>query len=479
MLSFIPNIPPSTPAIAQIADSRISLTSESLPEVSKIVDVYPRDWSFQALKSLIKRYGIKNVYLTNKPLKRDEFAQVLTASINALHTAKIAPQDLSVLQRLSTDFLTEASYLDNRLNAVSRRLVNLENHQFSPTATLSGEVIVGISDDFGQQTNDNLTLQQRIKLDFETSFFGEDELKISLVQGNVKRFSYVGRVTYEGRLSFDTKTNWEINTLSYRFPLSENASVFLASKGDGLNPINSLFDSRAKGSISRFGRKNPIYHLADSGGINLNIDFSDSVSFLVGYYAGELDNSESSNGLFSGDYSFVGRLKFEPNDDISFGFLYIHSYNDSNLRTGTGSKRSQLDLDRPVVGNSYGFEASFQLTPNFVLGGWVGLTEATVINLGDAQIWNYALTFGVPDLGQKGNLLGFVIGMEPKLTTSGFIIDDQKSDGDTSLHLEVFYRYKFTDNISITPGFIWLTSPDHNPKNSDIVVFTTRISLKF
>ncbi|WP_083888292.1 iron uptake porin [Pleurocapsa sp. PCC 7327] len=157
-----------------------------------------------------------------------------------------------------------------------------------------------------------------------------------------------------------------------------------------------------------------------------------------------------------------------------------YSYNDSNLKTGTGSLRSQLDLDRPVVGNSYSLEVSWQLAPKFAIGGWVGFTDATAIDLGEADVWNYALTLAFPDLGQEGNLLGVIVGQEPKLTgTSGFLINGRRNDLDASLHVETFYRHQIRDNLSITPGLIWITASNHNNNNSDLVVLTVRTTFEF
>ncbi|WP_347276415.1 carbohydrate porin [Chroococcidiopsis sp [FACHB-1243]] len=61
-------------------------------------------------------------------------------------------------------------------------------------------------------------------------------------------------------------------------------------------------------------------------------------------------------------------------------------------------------------------EASYRISENFAIGGWVGYTAARAIGLGDGSIWNYAIAFGFPDLGKEGNLGGIIIGMQPKLT---------------------------------------------------------------
>lgn len=71
--------------------------------------------------------------------------------------------------------------------------------------------------------------------------------------------------------------------------------------------------------------------------------------------------------------------------------------------------------------------------------------------------------------------------MQPKLTgtSSGLRAVGQFRDPDTSLHVEGFYRYQLTDNIAITPGVIWLTAPNHNENNDDIVIGTIRTTFEF
>ncbi|MGV2387703.1 MAG UNVERIFIED_CONTAM: carbohydrate porin [Microcystis novacekii LVE1205-3] len=52
-------------------------------------------------------------------------------------------------------------------------------------------------------------------------------------------------------------------------------------------------------------------------------------------------------------------------------------------------------------------------------------------------------------MGKEGNLGGLVVGAEP--------YREILSPNDLSLHLEAFYKYQLTKNISITPGVIWIT----------------------
>ena len=37
------------------------------------------------------------------------------------------------------------------------------------------------------------------------------------------------------------------------------------------------------------------------------------------------------------------------------------------------------------------------------------------------------------------------------------------------MHVEAFYRFQLNDYISVMPGFFWLTAPDHDARNPDVV----------
>ncbi|MCZ2202427.1 MAG: carbohydrate porin, partial [Cylindrospermopsis raciborskii PAMP2012] len=52
-------------------------------------------------------------------------------------------------------------------------------------------------------------------------------------------------------------------------------------------------------------------------------------------------------------------------------------------------------------------------------------------------------------------------------------------DKDTSYHLEGFYQFKVNDNITITPGLIWLTAPNHNKQNDSVIIGALRTTFSF
>ncbi|MFM7426573.1 MAG: carbohydrate porin [Elainella sp.] len=92
------------------------------------------------------------------------------------------------------------------------------------------------------------------------------------------------------------------------------------------------------------------------------------------------------------------------------------------------------------------------------------------------------LTLAFPDLGGRGNLGGVLVGMQPRLTgtTPGLgSALDLRRDPDVGLHVEAFYRLALNDNIDITPGVVWLTAPNHDADNADIILGVLRTTFRF
>ncbi len=54
-----------------------------------------------------------------------------------------------------------------------------------------------------------------------------------------------------------------------------------------------------------------------------------------------------------------------------------------------------------------------------------------------------------------------------------------QEDDATSLHFELFYRFKVNDNISVTPGMFIVTNPGHIADNDTIYVGTLRTTFRF
>ena len=483
--------------------------------VSQLSDVQPTDWAFQALQSLVERYGViagypDGTFRGNRTLTRYEFAAGLNAAldrVNELIAAgaadTITKEDLATLQKLQADFSTELTTLRGRIDNLEVQTANLEAQQFSRTTKLTGDAIFSISGAFGDEqavpsglpdseesaVDDNITFAQRAILNFQTSFTGKDSLITSIYASNLPNLAEATG-TPMTRLGFEqdapnTENNFGIYFLQYVFPIFgdrgnviiEPTAAFLSDFTDTVNP---LFNNVSNGSISVFGLRNPIYRQAYGGGAGLNYNFSEAVTLSLAYVATNAEDPSPGAGLFNGSYGAIAQLTLRPSEAIGLGLTYVRSYNALNL-TEVGSTYSNDPFaGAPTTANSYGVEANFLVSPKFSIGGWVGFTEANAesgTNAGaDASIFNYAVTLAFPDFGNEGNLAGFVIGQQPKVTANDIT---SREDNDTSLHLEAFYRYQFTDNISITPGLIVITNPDHNNNNDTVYLGTIRTTFTF
>ena len=280
-----------------------------------------------------------------------------------------------------------------------------------------------------------------------------------------------------------------IDALLYQFPLGKNTTITLEANAgaiddftDTLNPY--LDGDGGSGALSHFGTRNPIYYLMGGTGIGVKHNFGEKLELSAGYLAGSSTNSAASptagSGLFNGPYGIMGQVTFKPSDRLKVGVTYVNSYNTSFASAGspTGSTLANpfTNLGANTSSNSVGVGASFQFNPGLVLNANGGYTRTNVIGTGDLDIWNWSVGLALPDFGKKGNVAGLIVGMEPKVTkaTGGLL-----ADTGTSIHVEGFYQYRVNDNISITPGIIWLTAPDHNSANSGAIIGAIRSTFTF
>ncbi|PMB09636.1 hypothetical protein CEN40_04285 [Fischerella thermalis CCMEE 5205] len=498
-------------------------TQSQVTSVSQLSDVQPTDWAFQALQSLVERYGCiagypNGTYRGNRPMTRYEFAAGLNACLDRVNeiiatatSELVTKEDLATLQRLQEEFSAELATLRGRVDTLEARTAELEANQFSTTTKLTGQVVMAITDVLGGDNvngvdakDNNTTLGARARVEFNTSFTGSDTL-FTRIQANNILNPNIG--TPEGSLSFageDGTTDATLDALWYRFPLTDSTEVIaIANAGaadDVTNTVNLFDGDGAFGALSTFGTRNPIYYQMDGAGLGVTQNFSEALALSLAYLGSSPNDPSADNGIFNGPYGALAQLTFQPSDRLTVGLTYINAY---NQELGAGSTRanpisfleSQLTpppdvpgepepVSVPFSSNSYGLQASYKLSDNFVLGGWVGYTNARnlstqggTIDRGKLDIWNWAVTLGFPDLGSQGSLAGIIVGMEPKVTSSS--INEIDEDEDTSYHFEAFYQYQVSENITITPGVIWLTAPDHNSNNNDVIIGALRTTFSF
>ncbi|WP_337884442.1 iron uptake porin [Fischerella thermalis] len=503
--------------------------TSQVTSVSQFSDVQPTDWAFQALQSLVERYGCiagypNGTYRGNRPMTRYEFAAGLNACLDRVNeliataTADlVTKEDLATLQRLQEEFSAELATLRGRVDALEARTAELEANQFSTTTKLVGEAIFNVSDVFGSDKravpsgvdsdtapdlDSNTIFADRVRLRLNSSFTGSDLLQIRLQSRNITPYDTNVTGTNMTRFGFDGNQDNDtvIDKVNYTFNLSDAVQVKVDAAGgniyDNINNFNPDLTSDGKGALSRYGRFSPIYRTG-FGGAGATITFNPKGSFSASaaYIARTANNPGSDGGLTNGAYTALGQIAFQPSDAFNIGLTYARNYQNSlsgvNMFEGTGSVYAGNPFNSvATVANHYGVEVAFKPSSKLTISGWYGYSNAeakadgTGVDEGDEASMNYwAATLALKDFGKEGNLLGLIFGQPPKVTDNDAFTSaartTRREDNDTSYHLEALYRYQLTDNISITPGAIVIFNPEHNNDNDTIYVGTLRTTFTF
>ena len=510
-------------------------TSSNLSQVTNVNqlrDVSPTDWAYEALRSLVDRYGCiagfpNQTYRGSQALSRYEFAAGLNSCLNQIErliasSEAVVREDIDTINRLTEEFAAELATISGRIDNLESRTAFLEDNQFSTTTKIDGEVIFGLNNIFtGSKIDDTedidsqVTLGDRVRLQLESSFTGEDLLFTRLSAGNIS--SLVDETgTFQGDLAFAEPTDNDLGleVLLYTFPVTSSTEVLVAAAGaaiDDISPTISILDGDgASGAISTFGTRSPVYRGAGDAGLGIIQRFGEKAELNVGYLASPANDPSDDGGIFNAPYSAIAQFGFNPTESLTIAATYVHSRNQTNTETGSNKANLEFfvpELLRPsitreeieafeaeddrfsidAVSDSYNLQFSWAISDRLILGGWGGLSKVTVVSdsslvgKGTQDVWNWAATIAFPDLGREGSLGGIVIGMEPWVTDSSIDLrfEENSEDEDTSLHIEAFYQYRVNDYIAITPGVIWITAPDNNSNNDDLIIGTIRTTFTF
>lgn len=478
---------------------------DRITNVSELKDVAPTDWAFEALRNLLERYGClagypDRTFRGDRPLSRYEFAAGLNACLEQIERSiaqngTISQEDLETLNKLTQQFATELKTLGERVDKLETKVDFLEQHQFSTTTKLKGQALFAVAGTFGDRKanstdsiDDEIFFSNRVRLIFDSSFNGKDLLRIRLQAGNTPDLNNsTGTRTTRFAFTADNNNDLVINQLEYRFPIKDKGTVFLEAFGflDLFVPTLHPIDGDYNTVITGFSLRSPIYFQSGVTGIGFNYDLTNWLSIGGGYLAGDPTAGNPTTGLFNGPYGALGQLTFRPTKKFAFALTYLNGYDDGsgNAPPGGffGSQNATFPFGEVATSyNSYGVEAQYNFSSKFSLSGWVGLTQAEaqsgIFKGNNADIWYWAVTLSLFDLGKEGNLGGLVVGQPTKVTNNDVAALEDK---DTSILIEAFYRHRLTDNISITPGLVVVTNPEHNDDNDTVFVGVVRTVFDF
>ncbi len=498
--------------------------------VTQLRDVSPGDWAYEALRSLVERYGCiagypDRTFRGNRAMTRYEFAAGLNACLQQMERIIAGRQpgtgqgDLESLRRLIQEFEAELATLGARVDNLEGRVASFEDNQFSTTTKLFGQAIFGIQgrtedNEFqlaGTQVDEdtNVTLIDNVQLSLFTQF-GPRSLLLTSFQagnGNLSSFpdtlgNYV-RLGYEG----DNNNDLQLTDLNFRRLFGRNLALIVGP--EGVNPVNvfrgvNRIESAGSGPLSSFAQRNPIINVGNgSGGIGFDFQVATRLS-LQGVYSASNPSEPDDNGIFGdddGETSAGLQFVVSPTDAIDVSFQYINAYSPfGRLGTGVGDDQvvsfSDADERAPINTNAFGAGLEWRATPRITFGGWAGYTDSNFKDdSGDVQTFNWMAFLNFPDLFGEGNLGGIYVGQPPKIIDSDVTdddgdprnipalftdrADDDGSQPDTTTHVEVFYRWQVSDNISITPGVIVIFNPLHNDDNDTITIGAIRTTFTF
>ena len=364
-----------------------------ITNVNQLRDIAPTDWAYEALRSLVDRYGCisgfpNQTYRGNQSLSRYEFAAGLNSCLNQIErliasTGSVAQKDIDTINRLEQEFEAELATIGGRIDSLESQIAIIEDERFSTTTKFTGNVFLNLtgataSDDVlaetvsldvpfnlrraGRDVNNNpivntitedpeITFSYYTWLNFNSSFTGKDNLAIQLVAGNSNSpaNNYVSAGLYNTfGTPFTDQTGTasgvnsvEVREVFYDFPIGEKLRIVVGPRINWYRYFdnnNYTFFLTGAGSYNSSGGTlvNPV----DRGsGAIVTYDFNDSLTFKIGYLGenteflpGEFFNTSSdpSNGLFSATQTLTAELDFAIADRANVRLLYTRATVDNN-----------------------------------------------------------------------------------------------------------------------------------------------------
>ncbi|MFN6538856.1 MAG: iron uptake porin [Nostoc sp. EkiNYC01] len=478
--------------------------------VSQLKDVQPSDWAFDALQSLIERYGViagylDNTFRGNKAMTRYEFAAALNACLERVNElvaqgtmSSVSQDDLVILQRLQVEFAGELDTLRGRIDKLETHTSFLEANQFSTTTKLTGLVVLALTgggfsgdriiDVTGREItteNPNATLLYRATLDLTTSFSGTDLLTIWMEIGsNGPDDNAAGFL----EPSFGSVLDYSAKPPVEQFGLSRLHYTFSPLKDVKLSfgPLIALTDyvdsnSYANVSFSDFSTQAlinnyillPVQGLGAGAAVTwkpgngaftaraayvastANEPNSSNSSFVPGIFPlGYIlyPNARSDRGLFQDPYQGVVELEYAPSNAFKLRLQY----------TGGSILNGRFD--------ALGANLELTLSERIAVFGRYGYGNYKNTAFGDINPSYWMAGIAFPDLFIPGAKSGIAVGQP--------FIANQLGNA-TQTNIEAFYNFPVSDSIRITPVVQAIVNPANQQDNGTIITGTLRTVFSF
>jgi len=439
-------------------------SDEQVTSISQFPDVRPTDWAYQALSNLIERYGCvagypDGTFKGQRAMTRFEAAALLNACLDRV------TEVTDELKRLMAEFERELAILKGRVDGLEAKVGELEAQQFSTTTKLRGEAsfILGGSPDFkspiGGGTNPNeTTFNYDLRLSFDTSFTGKDLLRTRLRSGNFSSLPFGSSSSlFKLDKSESTDDSVKIDRLFYRFPVGDSVNLTVGALARNTEMLSFIPSAYKSDILDFFGLAGASGTYNKATGAAFGFSWrqqvekgNPAITFDTNYVANN-GFSDSSIGAFSEEsgINWLSQLGVKG-QNWGAALAYRLGSQNSSLRIANFSSTV------PSGGSSSSLAVAGYWSP--IDSGWVPSISAGYgynwqdKGIRDSQSWMVGLQWS--DVGWAGNALGFAAGQPP--FTGG---------ENNSMLYELFYRFRVTDNITITPALFYADEPRSNSFN--------------
>ena len=492
-------------------------SAEQVISITQFSDVKPTDWAYQALSNLIERYGCvagypNGTYRGERAMTRYEAAALLNACLDRI------TEVTDELKRLMAEFEKELAVLKGRVDGLEAKVGELEATQFSTTTklradtrwALGGQTFGGDSPLYNKGNNtygagdktiplrNALSFNYDVRLIFDTSFTGKDLLRTTLRAGNAANsaFGFNNGVATSTALEVffqdpilagggNANNIVGISRLYYQFPIGSHFTATVGARvrqDDMLAMWPSVYPADSILELFTHAGSPVAYALNLGGGAGLwwrDGGFSISANYVsanagngIPGAAAVIDaNGNATNGGGIGNNLSASSSTVQVGyAGSNWGLAGVYAYN-QNLNYNA-TVFYTLDLFNPLRGgllssvNALALSGYWQPTRSgwlpSISAGW-GLADYQLLSRtggsrggGGAVLNSWTVGLQWADAFIKGNALGMGFGqntMVSKYRAGGGTPDDG------NWAWEWWYKIQATDNISVTPGFFYLSRP--------------------
>ncbi|MEM9088050.1 MAG: iron uptake porin [Cyanobacteria bacterium P01_F01_bin.53] len=426
--------------------------------VSELSDVQPGDWAFTALQRLVEEYGClegypDRTYRGNRALTRYEFAAGLNACLDVVIQLIGEGSQLDEIRRLQEEFAAELATIRGRVDTLETDVAELEANQFSTTTKLRGQLDAHLVVPFDDadvtvggvtttQEEADATFEYRARLNFDTSFTGEDRLRIRLQSGD----NAGSLANTQGGLANagGANDNVALDDVYYSFPVGNRISAIIAANSvetdDFVTSTIVPFDGP---SVADAGGPE-FYDLYEGGdfGAGVNFAFTDNLVLDLGYSSEGSNVNTDATGLFNNG-SYIAQLNFLTDGILDAAVTYIGATDAAvGEAESTIAGLVNFDLGRFQIGGHY--------ASNDIEGG------------GDAD--SYGGGVAIADLFGAGNEFGVYGGISPNANTDPLLV-------------EAYYQVNVNEFFTFTPAVIYADNDTND--NGDNIYGALRATFNF